>query len=71
MAFTEEFIRRAVINDAGKWNLLGTYTFTDSATVKIISAGGDTTCADAVKIYKGHAFKFNSFTNFRKSLLIR
>jgi hypothetical protein len=35
--------------NGGQWNSLGSYAFTDKATVKIISAGGVVTVADAVK----------------------
>ena len=35
--------------NGGKWNILGTYSFSDNAKVKIISGGGDPTVADAVK----------------------
>ncbi len=36
--------------DGGKWNLLGTYTFSGKAKVVINSGGGCTTSADACKI---------------------
>ena len=35
--------------NAGQWNVLGTYEFTDTARVVIISAGGCDTCADAAR----------------------
>ena len=34
--------------NGGQWNLLGTYTFTGAATVKVVEAGG-VTIADAVR----------------------
>ncbi len=37
-------------NDGGKWNVLGTYSFTDSPKIEIISQGSTSTCADAIKI---------------------
>jgi uncharacterized repeat protein (TIGR03806 family) len=38
--------------NGGKWNLAGTWTFGTSATVKIKSLGGGTTCADAVRFVR-------------------
>jgi len=35
--------------NGGKWNVLGTYSFSDKAQVKIISEGGTVTVADAVR----------------------
>jgi len=35
--------------NGGQWNILGTYSFSNKAKVKIISGGGDPTVADAVK----------------------
>lgn len=35
--------------DAGQWNILGTYPFTEAATVVIRSEGQCSTCADAVR----------------------
>jgi len=34
----------------GQWNVLGTYSFTDTAKVEVIAPGGNATVADAVKI---------------------
>lgn len=36
-------------NNGGKWNVLGTYNFSDKAKVEILSAGSGATVADAVK----------------------
>ena len=38
--------------DGNQWNLLGTYEFTSQAKVVIISEGGNSTCADAVRFVK-------------------
>ena len=35
--------------NGGKWNLLGTYEFSDTASVVIVSEGDGSTCADAVR----------------------
>lgn len=35
--------------NGGQWNLLGTYTFSGLATLRITAVGSDTTCADAVR----------------------
>ncbi len=59
-------------DNAGKWNLFGTYAFTGTAIIKITSVGSCTTCADAVKISRGSAFKYyTTFANYRRCLLIR
>jgi len=40
-------------SDDGQWNVLGTYDFSGTASVVIISEGGCTTCADAVRFAPG------------------
>jgi hypothetical protein len=35
--------------NGGRWNVLGTYKFSETPSVIIISEGGDSTCADAVR----------------------
>jgi hypothetical protein len=37
----------------GQWNLLGTFTFSGTARVVIVSGGGCSTCADAVRFATG------------------
>ena len=36
--------------NGGQWNILNSYSFSDSPRIEIISEGGASTCADAVKI---------------------
>jgi hypothetical protein len=36
--------------NAGKWNVLGSYTFTGTARVRLLSQGGCSTCADALQL---------------------
>ena len=38
------------LSDAGQWNMLGTYTFSGTARIVIISEGECTTSADAVRL---------------------
>ncbi len=36
--------------DGGRWNSLGVYSFEEQADIKVISLGGSSTCADALKL---------------------
>jgi hypothetical protein len=48
--------------DSGKWNDLGSYTFSGKARVVVVSLGGGSTSADAVK-FAGSSFGLLSRTN--------
>ena len=45
-----DFIKVNQQLNGGKWNLLGTYGFSGKARVVIVSEGGGSTSADAVRI---------------------
>ena len=36
--------------NGGRWNLLGTFTFTKDAVITITAPGSKTSCADAVRL---------------------
>ncbi len=42
------------LENGGQWNSLGTFTFSDAAAIKIVSEGGCTANADAVKLMKSN-----------------
>jgi len=56
--------------NGGQWNLLGTYDFTGTAKIEVLSAGSsDRTNADAVKFSSGESEKPLSPTNVRMKII--
>ena len=49
--------------NGGKWNVLGTYNFSGAASIVIVSEGGGSTCADAVKFVPSSTGEVVTYTS--------